>query len=296
MAKNPKWTEAQLDIVRKHYLSDGTKYCAKILGKTEAAVHHKSEQLRILVARRSFDIESFRNVRSPEVAYILGMLWADGYVSLKECKAILNLVKVDLDEIVPLFMKTGEWSYFSTKKLCKRCTNFQASIRCYNGELIKFLETLDYRIKSGTSASKVLKHIPNHLKHYWWRGYFDGDGCLAMNSRLTRGGNVVFSSSYNQDWSFVEELMKKLSISKFNIRRRVVPNENRYSCFCVYGNDNIVKLMSFIYDDRENDNIGLSRKFQKWKEFLKKPIPYPRNKPRKDRPLLYSILFQGASK
>lgn len=63
--------------------------------------------------------EQFLNINTKEISYILGLLWADGYVYSKGYSntIMIECVKSDLEIIYPIFALTGEW-----------CNNFRKRI------------------------------------------------------------------------------------------------------------------------------------------------------------------------
>jgi hypothetical protein len=155
----------------------------------------------------------------------------------------------------------------------------------FSSHLIRqFLEENDYHLKSSSGdPRKILSLIPDDIKHYWWRGFLDGDGCVYFNeekpSHLSPH-KILFTSHFSQNWRFVEDLCQDLEISKPSItagqrysktedgkrvRNGKSSNANIY-CFL-----NNFKLGSYIWPDDELD-IGLSRKFDKWKK-IKNLLP-----------------------
>jgi hypothetical protein len=215
-------------------------------------------------ARKKEAALNFTGNMCPISAYVLGFLWADGYVQKNRRKYDYN-IKVsiqicDAEEIFPVLCKTGDWKYYcSTNKITNRT---YACLRYSNKYLYQFLCDNDFLIKSQVSPVKILNIIPNDLKHYWWRGYFDGDGYLSANPK-TGAHCVDIASNYNQDWKFCEELCGKLNIEFHSKTHK--DNTHANSHFYLVGKKNVYKFLHFIYKDRDLDNIGLSRKFDKFK-------------------------------
>ena len=92
------YSETEDQFIKDNYPTKGPTYCAKALGRTLNAIAGRRRTLRLPtmtsailghphVPRKPVDpskhkvpLEQFVNVTTPEVAYILGLLWADGYV------------------------------------------------------------------------------------------------------------------------------------------------------------------------------------------------------------------------
>ncbi len=121
-----------------------------------------------------------------------------------------------------------------------------------NKRLKDYLLTNDYGIKSGASACKILSCIPESLKHYWWRGYFDGDGSIIHSARKTE---MSITSCYNQDWTFFNNLAATLDLV-FRVERN--RSEARAaSVIRMWRRKSLLAFMAYIY---QGNDFGLTRK------------------------------------
>jgi hypothetical protein len=227
-----------------------------------------------------FKLEDFINITKPEISYILGFLWADGHIM--QCKPgyysgiSFNITKTDYDELANVFMKYIQWTTYirdcpnSNKQLVHGCI--------YDTKISKFLKELDYDKKSYISPQKILDHIPEYLHYMFWRGYFDGDGCIHVhvNTKYHNRYQLSISSTYNQDWTQIESLFKSLNITKYKIYRWK-RHFGMYSCIELSRVDDILAFCVFIYQNIQTDNIGLYRKYVKYVELL----DYKTKKPQK---------------
>ena len=211
--------------------------------------------------------EQFYAANTPEVAYTLGLLWADGYVlhrsgngKLRNTISLTNQ-KEDFDFFVKTLNKMGRW--------CVRYRKFknrkeQGTAEISNRPLVEFLMKNDYTSKSTASACKILSTIPEHLKHYWFRGLFDGDGCIYFNPSGLHI-KISIASSYNQDWKYVENLFTNTLLDKsFRIKRNLRKNGNGCSKIEVTKRSTILKFLDYIYSNYSTDRIGLPRKYEKY--------------------------------
>ena len=201
--------------------------------------------------------KSFINKITPESAYILGFLWADGYIRHDSIR--LELIKTDLDDIVETFSKTGKWNYY---KRSRKNRKEQATLQTNNKKLASFLKENGYKSKTYTSADKILKKIPNKYKHLWFRGFFDGDGYFSLKK-----GNykVIFSGHINQDWEFLTNLLKKMGI-KNSINKQKTDSGNS-SKVSFYKKSDCIKFLNFIYKNPYNIT-SMKRKKERFEEFL----------------------------
>lgn len=264
-----KLTQKQIKFIENNFKRLGPRECAKIIGITEGHVSKIARKLKLWMDKKydySELIENFTNPTKPEAAYILGLLWADGCVS-KYC-LVINNVKQDTDGIEHVFDGLGQWAKteFQSKQNNKWKT--QQHFKCYSKKLCQLLTSYDYHIKSGASPDKILEKIPENLRHYWWRGYFDGDGCIwTRNITATYFvQQVSISSVFEQDWNFVDKLMKQLEVTKYKINRIRHSATSSSSQLLFTKREDVLKFARFIYPNLDFDNIGFKRKFLKFQQ------------------------------
>jgi hypothetical protein len=206
----------------------------------------------------------FKQVRTPQAAYILGLLWADGYIrrtSDSRSYVTLEIMYTDAEQLLPIFKHTGDW-YCDTRMRKNRKPI--SRIMATNHYLFDYLNLMGYKAKSHDSANKILCTIPLELQPYWWRGYFDGDGCIYVKGNTVQAS---ISSAYNQQWDFTESLLNNLNIS-FNIKKRSHKCKNGNLSHSSYvrftGKHNVLKFYQYIYG-KDLEVFGLSRKLIKFK-------------------------------
>jgi len=282
------FTEQETQWLIKNYSTHGFVKAAKCLNKTPKQIKHKIDVLKRdkgIVLHLNPDVHSrrrsegqikekkpdeyrvnplqFINVSTPEAAYILGILWADGYLYIRPRKwsgsineIRLSIVQEDFEDIRDVFMKTGKWA---TPTFQQKERKRQVHCVTSNKHLAKFLLENDYRSKTYVSADKILSHVPEHLQHYWFRGLIDGDGCFTF------GKSYRFSicSAYEQDWSYVETLFKHLGI-KYSIYRSISSKGHKFSTINIVNRAGIKNLGEYIYAGYASDRIGLTRKYDKY--------------------------------
>lgn len=314
------WTEQEIDFLKKNYPTYGNNYCRKHLNRSYASVKWKSQDLKLLVIDQAkiprkqpirkqpnIDINQFITVRSPEVAYILGFLWGDGYIKAykpgqgKERRVAhtvrLQIVLNDLNNIKNSFLKIGEWNIRYFKSRDHRQPTGAIST-CHNA-LTNYLIQKDYLVKSFKTADKILETIPDNLKHYWFRGLFDADGSLSYSKPNIQ---VAIASGYTQDWAYMINLSNQLNIS-YNISRGVQVFDDRthkHSSFRYINNISIFVFLNYIYQNRNIDQIGLNRKYNKFLEFndhmqniFKSRITNCIKKNRYNNKFQYAFTFRG---
>lgn len=229
--------------------------------------------------KNSVPYENFINVTSKEISYVLGFLWADGYLRLPY-NVSTKINSKDSIDIKTVFDKTGEWTNYSYKKYDKRTNkNYDTFIiTTSNRNLVDFLIENDYDKKSKISPDKILSKIPEEYKSYFFRGYSDGDGCFY---NYKNNQQYIIASTYEQDWVFMKNIFKKLNIFYTIKRSKIITKKgkNSNSSQIRITNKNDVDLFGdYIYNNDINfDNIGLLRKYEKYtniKNIITKRIIY----------------------
>ena len=271
-----KVSKDNLEIIIKEYPIYGSKKCAeltnlplnyilcivnkyklKILNRSQHALNYKSKFKTV------FDPIFFIDDMSKESAYVLGLLWADGSLgNNKNCSIKVEIVKEDLQNLSKIFSATGKWNYYERVR-----HNWKpiASYSINNRNFFNFLIVNNFDKKSFISPSKIIDIIPENLKHYFFRGLIDGDGCFYINQKQYTY-QFTIASSYEQDWSYLENLLKNHDI-KYSICKRQSINKktgktNSSSALRITNKNDIKKFGEFIYKDYDSDQMGLNRKYK----------------------------------
>lgn len=208
------------------------------------------------------DLTDKRNV------YLLGLLWADGCINCDSKNASFSCVNDDADCPRRLFLENGIiTSTVRQRKYHGESFGRPAYIASFR------LTGMEGKLKGWDMHHKVspvrlLSEIPDHLKHYWWRGYFDGDGCLHIR---VESQSLAFWSTYDQDWSFVHHLTDKLGFPSCKITRyKRKGGRHCSSTWTTHRQDIICAFMRYIYQGDDVNEVGLKRKHNKYLQLLDK--------------------------
>lgn len=215
------------------------------------------------------DTQNFILLNKPIYIYILGYIWADGNIYEKNNSIELYTSKKDINNISRIFKKVGNWYIKERKRYLKKTNKYYTSytIGVRDKELIKFLIDNDFKYKSTKSPDKILNLIPEKLHKDFYRGYSDGDGSFSLyNNNRTCKYNIT--STIIQDWSFIENIFRKLDI-KYKIYKYIRKSGNS-SMICVSNKYGIIKIGEYLY--KNSDNIRLERKYDVFKNIKNSKI------------------------
>jgi hypothetical protein len=267
-----KWTQEEDNILIENYFELGPTKIRNLYFPNEnvSRIKERGHILGLKAKKGLFwirrqnveDVSYFTEVKTGFAAYFLGFLWADGYVNKKSNNIVFKIVEDDFNEIKDKILKTlKSWRYYVYNyNYGDIIRQRQSSLEISHKGFHDFLVENDYLIKSGASANKILSKIPEKYKHYWWRGYFDGDGSFTFNK--PPNVKINLASCYEQNWDFVEELKNDIDF-EYKICKRV-NQKSKNSIIIVEKEDSIKKFMNYILKGRK---FGLIRKYNKYYKY-----------------------------
>ena len=188
------WTDAELDEVRRCYALERPAGIARRLGRTTSAVSQQAAVLGLLSAKAlvagSTVHDYFGSVASPEQAYLLGLLAADGNVASDYPRVSIGLQAKDahLVEFVRDRLNPGA----SLHRKGDGFTSLQLTSRQMVADL-----ALHGIVPRKSRTLPWPAHLGELLRPYLL-GYFDGDGCMYLprdrNGRERPGWTVCSGS------------------------------------------------------------------------------------------------------
>lgn len=261
------FSDNDINYLKKMFPVFGAEYCAKHLNRSKCAIKTKAYSLNIKLNKR-VDSEQFFNIKTKEVAYILGLLWADGNVTYSNNKTKTPIIKHNskpLDNVtfLKILNKIGNWNTFTTKNIGSYAKEIKdISTNWISSRLIgEFLINNQYRNKTA-SPNLILNKIPDKLKVYWFRGYFDGDGSVSIKNKGYH--SIAFTGHEKQDWKFIIDLFNEINI--INYRHRIIKSRDGTSSQIIVTNkSDLLKFENYLYFDYDIDELGLNRKCNQFK-------------------------------
>tara|TARA_B100000745_G_scaffold274714_1_gene203793 strand:+ start:10060 stop:10779 length:720 start_codon:yes stop_codon:yes gene_type:complete len=191
---------------------------------------------------------------SPEMAYILGFLYADG--SLENAPKLrgkyVRATSTDL-EVIKHIKKSlrSEHRIIIIPSFRKRKERYLFRA----GSHVLFDSLTQHGLFPNKSLSmKFPKNIPSNYLSHFIRGYFDGDGCVHLSQARNREGallvkrlGVVFTSGSEL---FLKELEREIR-NVLNIKKRNI-YKSRRSFQLRYSTTDSIELFTLIYANTKN--------------------------------------------
>lgn len=228
--------------------------------------HNWESNSNIMKNRINFNL--FENIKNKEIAYILGLLWADGCVAFANNPSKTPIIRHSAKEEDNLVFKeilkySGNWNNYTTKNVGSFAkTPKTISVNWVSSRIFgEFLIKNQYRNKI-ESPDMILKLIPNNLKPYWFRGYFDGDGSVTIKNKGHH--SIAFTGSDVQNWSFIVQLFNNILINNYKIRH-LTSRGGKMSQIRISNKKDLLKFENYLYFDYDSYPLGLYRKRNQFK-------------------------------
>lgn len=253
----------QIQWVCHNYPVHGIKYCANHLNIPKWIIENIAQKNNLKYSR--IPIPQPILFDTPQKAYLLGLLWGDGYLihpKQTKCKYIsLQLVNKDFIDIKQMLFELGDWR-ISEKKPKNRQIISTATIK--NGLIGLYFDTLKFGIKSQISCSHLLELLNPIYHKDFLLGLIDADGCFYYNAK-NHLRQFSLAGSYTQDWTGIENLFLKLNI-EYKIVRRIQKRKNAKdsgsSIVRVTNEINLKKLIRYIHPNLDYQ-FGILRKYNR---------------------------------
>lgn len=266
-------TEEEKEYILKWYNIKPTGEIARYLGYTTKKINdfaYGTAGLRRNIEKKKIDDTYFEIIDTPNKAYWLGFLYADGCITeikrngkLKSMMLEMTLNSEDKFHLDRLRMS-----------LSSNCSIVDKTIKdIYTASRLTICNTKICRdlIRLGCTPRKSLTlnfptedQVPKHLQRHFIRGYFDGDGCVFVNNNSEKtSGSAKCSVSFVGTKPFLEKLQdilnNEIGLTKVTIYQKL--NNNAYSCMWG-GESNMKTIYEYLY--KGQDLIYLLRKRDKF--------------------------------
>lgn len=208
-------------------------------------------------AKRTYSLNEnfFENINTEQKAYILGLIYADGNISIPQSKN--NKLRITLHEQDSYLLERIKIILNYGGSLLKK---EKANCLAINSKKI----CLDLNDKGVFPAkSLILKfpttnQVPTELIRHFIRGYFDGDGSVFKSKSF-----LIFDMLGTND--FLSKV-REIFINDIDCSKNVNVNKAGSICSLRYGRSiDVQKIFAYLYKD---SGIYLERKYNKFIEYF----------------------------
>lgn len=284
-----KILDSDKERVIEEYLKNGENTCCGLARKYNvqpSAVVHLLKQNKIEIrgkthadqARRKdkFNQNFFEKIDTPEKAYFLGWLYADGYNNPEFGKTSLQLQSTDNEILEKLkhfigSSKALEYKERPARKYKQQVIRASKSVSLFlrSKKLSRDLVALGcVQRKSLILKFPTKEQVPEHLVKFFILGMWEGDGGLCYRTKPNSkylGQRFYLVSTFEFCSSLQEILKNKLGIHVTVSRARKENESNTFYLQC--GKlSSLIKFMEWIYLDAP---FKLPRKYKIYKEILR---------------------------
>lgn len=272
LRKNNLWKQKNMfskdaiDFMVNNYKTMEYSEIADYLNLIERQVRGKINNMGLSKTRK-FDKYYFHNIDSATKAYILGFIYADGYVvknvATRNYEFAMQLQSEDkyiLEKINDELGGVHHISHINPKEKIidghKTISGHQDYLRVYSKDIV------DDLISHGIVPDKTHNYeIPIFPQEYFFdflRGYIAGDGCY-YNSGKNVYMHITCACSYVLEW--IQQILQSYEINTYIKKEK----ELKYRLYCTNTND-MKTLMNLLYYD--GCALYLYRKYDKIKYLL----------------------------
>lgn len=205
---------------------------------------------------QKYDINEafFDNIDTEEKAYILGLLYADGYNNENSNTVTLSLSEIDkniLDKI-QIAIQSNKPLFFARKQSDNNSNQYRLIIT--NKHISQQLAKLGC-MQAKTFKITFPEWLQNDLIPHFIRGYCDGDGYINKNPKKPSICIVATEMFCNK---LAEILKEKCDINCY-IRTRHKERNHNIRMLEISGRQQVISFLNFTY---KNANIFLDRKME----------------------------------
>lgn len=274
---NKVWTKEEDDFIRNNN-NLSTNQLMDALGRSQESISSRKKNLG--VKKDIYDYVTDFSANTIYSAYSLGFIFADGHLFHSDKKgyegAVVSILATDSIYLDKALLNTTVWN--TRTEIRAGTTNPQKTYKIGSKTLFKFLyHDLEFKYKNQFFSQKIFNFLPEHLHRYFWRGYFDGDGCIYTPETHNQNGiRCYIAGSHGFNWSFLQHHLTKMGIeSKIKLQTN---HTGGWSHIHIDKLLHCEKFINYIYGGVGVDGIGFTRKYIKYIRYLERRYCLPKSK------------------
>lgn len=222
--------------------------------------YFKKHNLPLLKDFKTLDVNYFEEINTPEKAYFLGLMYADGNVRGGACSISLQ----EEDKHILYDFKKALKSHNNISLVPKKKQHHSNQYRIYfcSVKIVKDMISLGC-IPNKSNIISELPKIKNDLYKYFILGYFDGDGSIIQDKRKAKSLKWSVVGNYNFLLE-IRNVLDNLNIFRTTDNLHKCKVSNKY--LLDYSNYRACKeLFNLFYDFK---SPYLFRKYNNFKKYI----------------------------
>lgn len=276
-----EWTLEDEKFLIENYKKINNKKIASLINKTKLHITIKCKELNIYQENKYKLNENFFKIWTADMAYILGFIYADGYLKKNnKCFGIgIGLSSKDR-YILEKFLNKLECNcpIFDFKKIQKSGYISDISkIEIYSNKFSESLEELGV-IKNKSCIITWPEKLPEIFKYDFIRGFMDGDGCVGINYRKDKISSLRLAFVGGE--TFLKSLLKEINKdfnTKINFSKTKFIETKNTNFGKIEFTKDTKNILDKIYENVNNkkSELFLKRKYEiylKFKEYKNESI------------------------
>lgn len=269
------FTEEQKDLVVELYAKLGSSVdVGKLFGvghKVITKILAERGVDRTAQKKRQYQLNEhyFDEIDTPNKAYILGFLWADGCNFPKKSTVSMTLEEQDKNDLERIRNEIGserplEFIDYSNKHDFGYTYKNQYRLLLFSSHMCKSLENIG--MVPNKSLVVNLPNLKHELIRHFVRGLFDGDGSVyrgQYNNRKSCQHTLTITTTLSMCESLIDIVENTLNI---NCHIYDASNHNGITkVFNISGKNQVKTFMDWMYDDAD---LKLTRKHQRYMQYF----------------------------
>lgn len=225
-------------------------YISKLL-RTQGITKRTNHEYRL---KQHFKHDFFNNIDTESKAYWLGMLMADGCISIKKSGQKIIALAVKDEELPVNFIKAIQGNFIRKQ--------YNDVFGVYLTSPQMFNDLNSHGCTPRKSLTLKFPHISDDLIHHFIRGYFDGDGSVYItHPKNNNNTNTIYTNYGVCIMGTFEFLLKVQSYIGGNLSKEYRRKTNTWK-LTFSGRKKVQAFYNYLYKDA---TTFLKRKHEKFK-------------------------------
>ena len=281
----PRWTDEEYRLLEEHWPDLGSKKTAEIMGRPWQSVQQKALKLKLVCNQearyrrhsktmmrknKSCDVKYFTREWTPNMAYIVGYIFADGCIQ-KDLYSV-GFVCVETDEellhAIKEELKSKHTIYYNPARIRKDggIDKPRVSMNISCKKLVLSLVKRFGLLPGKTFLDLSMPEVPDEFFGHFLRGYFDGDGHVHARKECNGGlFNLVGTKT------FIRQIRKRL-VSMLGVRKIKVQQQGKIVTVNWGFHKDLKKIYRLIYPKSDESYIYLRRKRKVFRGVVKQTV------------------------